>query len=220
MGTTAGTPCPGDPGGTKTAGDYGNICLALGSSNACQQPITLTPSALTFATQAVSSSPTTQPITLTNTTSSALGGLILTLAETDQSGTVSFTETDNCGPNGTPAGTNNPFSLGGPGNPASCIVTIGFSPQLACTGAPDCLTATLSVSSPSNNTIYTAPIVGTGASPGGSAASNRQLDIDKERVAEAHLLQLPAFTNKHPVQSLRGSSQSRFQDVEHHAEID
>src|ERR1035437_2363725 len=220
VGTAAGTPCPGDPGSTKTAGDYGNICLALGSSNACQQPITLTPSALTFASQAVSSSPTTQPITLTNTTSSALGGLILRLAETDQSGTVSFTETDNCGPNGTLAGTNNPFSLGGPGNPPSCIVTISFSPQLTCTGTPDCLTATLSVNSPSNDTIYTVPIVGTGTGPGGSAASTHPHDFDKERVSQVHLLQLLAFTNQHPVQSLCGSSQSHFQDVEHHAEID
>jgi len=216
-GTAAGTPCPGDPGSTKTAGDYGNICLALGSSNACQQPITLTPSALTFASQAVSSSPATQSITLTNTTSSALGGLILRLAETDQSGTVSFTETDNCGPNGTPAGTNNPFSLGGPGNPPSCIVTIDFSPQLACTGAPDCLTATLSVNSSSNDTIYTLPIVGTGTSP---AASTHPLDFNMEMVSEARLLQLLAFTNQHPAQSLRSPSQSHFQDVEHHAEID
>ena len=76
------------------------------------------------------------------------------------------------------------------------------------------------VNSPSNNTIYTVPIVGTGTGPGGSAASTHPHDFDKERVSQVHLLQLLAFTNQHPVQSLRGSSQSHFQDVEHHAEID
>ena len=46
--------CPQSAGGTLTvgnAGDYGSICLAFGSASACQQPITLTPSALTFPTQ-------------------------------------------------------------------------------------------------------------------------------------------------------------------------
>ncbi len=226
VGTAMGTTCQGGlsvgpPPDPNPPGDYGNICLALGSSNACQQPITLTPSALTFPSQAVTSPPTTQPITLTNTTSSALGGLMLTVAETDQLGTVSFTETDTCGPNGSPAGTS-PFSLGGPGNPSSCTVTVSFSPQLACTGnlPPQCLTATLNVDSPSNDTIYTVPIVGTGTGLGGSAASNHRRDFGAEGIPETSLLRLLPFTNRHPAQSLRGSSQSHFQDVEHHAEID
>lgn len=136
--------------------DSGNLCLALNSTTACQQPITLTPAALTFAPQLLTVcgaapncaqiSPVTQTITLTNNTGQELDGLSLggfpqNLAGqppgsgSDFDGIDNFWETDTCGPNGTPAGMNS-FSLGGPNAPMFCTITIAFTPQQSCTWQP------------------------------------------------------------------------------------
>src|ERR1700677_4826440 len=69
--------CPGNLGAATTAGDSGDICLALNSTTACQQPITLTPAEITFPAQTLESAAMTQTITLANNSSSALSGLTL-----------------------------------------------------------------------------------------------------------------------------------------------
>ena len=148
--------CPGGLigiGFTPPPGDYGNICLALGSATACQEPITLTPSGLAFSAQVLGSPSTTQTITLANASGAALGGLTLVLA--NNSGANNFAETDACGVDGVPS-QGQPFDLQ-PGQ--SCAVMVSFAPQAA-----SGLTATLTVTSPSNDIILTAPITGSGVS--------------------------------------------------------
>ncbi len=147
--------CPGSLGNVAAAGDFGNICLALNGSSACQQPITLTPSALIFANQVVGAPATMQTITLANASGAALSGVTLNL--TNDSGAANFTETDACGVQENP-------SLGQPFNLASgqsCAITITFTPQ-----NPALLAATLAATSPNNSVILTVPITGTGESAG------------------------------------------------------
>src|ERR1035438_5154692 len=52
--------CPGSLEDTTVAGDFGNICLALNNTNACQQPITLSPAAITFPAQPLNAASTTR----------------------------------------------------------------------------------------------------------------------------------------------------------------
>jgi len=191
--------CPGSLESTSTAGDFGNVCLALNGSSACQQPISLVPAALTFSSQTLQAPATTQPITLTNATNDTLGGLSLSL--TNNSGALNFTETDNCGVNGAPS-MGQPFALLGT---LSCVVSITFQPlELCAPGTPpgNCpapLTATLTVTSSSNETIFTVPIVGTATSGTAISAGEVKQVIDFE-----------------PQQSARNWS---LQDVEQHATI-
>jgi hypothetical protein len=196
------TSCPQSSGSILTvadAGDYGNICLAVGSISACQQPITLTPSALTFSPQVLGTPPVVQTITLADASSTLLGGLTLTL--TNNSGEANFSETDTCGVNGNPS-MGQPFDLIS-GQP--CIVTITFAPLETCAAGtppsqcPSPLTATLIVTSPSNDMIITVPITGTGVS--GDAGVARSIDLRVTGV-------LPNLGNRN------------LSDVEHHAEIE
>lgn len=152
-------------GSLGSPADSGNICLGVNSTTVCQQPITLTPSALIFSSQALNSTPTMQTITLANTYGSSLGGLMLTLV--NGSGAGNFTETDNCGVGGT-ASQGEPFTLS---SKQACVVTIGFSPLENCAGGTEdqCPTATLTVTSPNNDATFSVPITG-GVSDGASAA--------------------------------------------------
>jgi hypothetical protein len=142
--------CPGV--GLTNPGDFGNICLALGSSNACQQPILMTPASLTFPpqapplsptsiplTQIVGSAATTQTITLTNNdpSGSTLNGLTLNFqlntdnqfpGLSDFSGLPNFSEQDNCA-----ASLGTSFDLL-PGQ--SCSITVSFTPQQGCPWLP------------------------------------------------------------------------------------
>ena len=133
--------CPGSLGNTVTAGDFGNICLALNNSTACQEPITLSPAIITFPTQTLGSAPTTQTITLANNSNSALSGLTLNFSnlvdtlfsgQSDFNGIPSFTETDACGAGGIPS-QGNPFGLA---LGQSCSITVSFSPQEGCPWLP------------------------------------------------------------------------------------
>jgi hypothetical protein len=153
--------CPGSLGSIATAGDYGNLCLALvsqlGSANACQQPIALTPVALTFPAQSPGTS-SNQTITLANMSAGTLSGLDLTFANVPASAT-NFTETDACGPGGVPS-QGQPFSLG---SGQSCVITVTFDPQCVNQCAAT-VNATLTVSSPvsaDNDKVFTVPITGT-----------------------------------------------------------
>jgi hypothetical protein len=196
-------------GSLASPADSGDFCLALNSTTACQQPITLSPPALIFSPQTMNSPPTLQTITLANTFGSVLGGLTLTL--TNNGGADSFTETDTCGLQGVPSA-GIPFTLN---SKQSCIVTISFSPQAGCAAGtpPDqCLAATLTVTSPNNSAIFTVPITG-GISA--AAASNREVGVR----TEASHLPLLKFNQSVPRENALSSSHAR-QGSEHHAEID
>ena len=194
------TSCPGSLENVVGAGDFGNICLALNGASGCSQPITLTPSALTFATQVVGSPPTTQTITLANASGTNLGGTTLSLA--NNSGAANYTETDTCGVNGFPS-QGEPFNLV---SGQSCDVTITYAPLETCAvgtppdQCPSPLNATLTVANPNNETIFTVPITGTAVSS--DAVSTRNFD------------------SVQTAQTLPDSGNRTLQDVEHHAEID
>ncbi len=225
--------CPGNLGSPTTAGDSGDICLALNSTTACQQPITLTPAVITFPAQTLASAAMTQTITLANNSSSALSGLMLSFAndgsnsfggQSDFNGLPSFAETDACGANGAPS-LGQAFSLT-PGQ--SCSITVTFSPQESCPwlpfGAPPSITgaapewcplpqsAKVTVTSPSTADVdnaFAVPITGTGVSA--IQPSTPELDFGAEEQfnpPEASLPQLLSFTNvsTYPVQILGRSS--------------
>ena len=207
--------CPGNLGSASAAGDSGDICLALNSTTACQQPITLSPAVVTFPAQMLGSATATQTITLTNISGSTLNNLNLSWAvngglfngaPSDFDGLSNLTEADNCSPSGK-YGTS--FSLGA-GN--FCTITVSFTPQESCPwlpfptppsvdgAAPEwCpfpLSASLVVSSPSSadiDTQFLVPISGIGLSA--IQPSTPELDFSAEAVSEASLPQVLSFTN-------------------------
>jgi hypothetical protein len=209
------------PGGTL-AGDVGDVCLGIGNTTSCSQPILLSPAALTFPAQQVGSAPTTQTITLTNAglSGTPLTGLSLSFNPqsgapslfglSDFDGLANFTEQDNCA---NPAGS--PFTL----DPQqSCTITIAFAPQQSCPWLPSLslggeppslcpfpLAASLTVNSPTSadsNTAFAVPITGAGFSA--IVPSTPELDFGAEAVTEKSSPQLLSFTNQGsaPVQIL------------------
>ncbi len=203
--------CAGSLENVDDAGDFGNICLALNSTSACQQPIALSPSALIFDPQAVGSAQSIQTITLTNHSGTTLGNVTLSLV--NNSGANNFTETDICGLSGLPS-QGLPFNLN-PGQ--SCDVSIMFSPLETCaTGTPpeQCpspLTATLVATSPSDETIVTVTITGNGFSQ--QALSTSHVDFGAEGILDARISRLKAFPghNRHSVQTVvAGPIRSHF----------
>jgi hypothetical protein len=218
--------CPS--GSSVNLVDTGNICLALGTSKACQAPVTLTPSFLNFPPQLLGSAPTTQTVTVAyNDASGApLTGLTLDwvaefglgseTGQTSFNGQPNFTLADTVpgDPCNVPIGST--FSLG-PGQ--SCTLTVTFAPQQSCTWLPNqggsppaqCplpLTAVLKVvspTSPDNDPAFRIPITGTGLSA--LAPSTPELDFGASAVGEASLPQVATFTNSsgQPVQILPGA---------------
>jgi hypothetical protein len=191
-----------------TPGDQGNICLGLGSTAACQQPITLFPAVITFPAQTLGTS-AAQKITVTNTSVTILSGL--TLAFTNNSGPGNFTVTaDTCDIPGNPLGST--FALD-PG--LSCAITVTFTPQEA-----SALSATLTVNSPvspDNNTAFTVPITGTGVSA--MAASTFGFDFCAASVLEACLPQWWFIgQGGYPMQTM--ASRRTLQNQELYVEID
>jgi hypothetical protein len=215
------TACPG--GGLTSPGDKGDICLALGNTSACRQPITLSPAFLNFPAQLLGSTATTQTITLANNgpSGSTLNGLRLQWAvsngafggPSDFNGLSNFAEQDTCA-----ASVGSTFSLGAG---QSCSINISFAPQESCPWLPfgtppsvfgaapsQCplpVTATLTVNSPTsadNDTAFAVPITGTGVSA--IAASTPELDFGAEALSETSLPQSLTFTNSSglPVQIL------------------
>lgn len=155
--------CPGVS--LTNPADSGNICLAVGGSNACEQPILLSPPNLIFPpqapagtagstllTQMLGSATTSQTITLTNNDPSGatLDNLSLNfrLASDSQfpglssfSGLPNFSEQDNCS---TSPGTT--FSLQ-PGQ--TCSIRVSFAPQQSCPWLPYGSPPSLSGAAPS-----------------------------------------------------------------------
>jgi hypothetical protein len=216
--------CPG----ANTPGDQGNICLGLNSATACQQPITLTPAALTFPGQFLGTPPTAQSITLTNTDPSGatMNGLTVSLQVggnsdgfsgfTDFTGLPSFSEQDTCA-----TGLGTPFSLG---PQQSCTITVSFAPQQACPWLPSSALpskcppflassipsppeqfASVSVLSPGSadpDNIFVVPVNGLGVSL--LQPSTPELDFGAEALGEASQPQTFSFINQglSPVQIL------------------
>jgi hypothetical protein len=227
------------PGG-NTPGDVGNVCLALGtltqpanglsqfSNLACNQPVTLTPASISFPIQPLSSTPTTQSFTLTNTdpSNAAVNGLRISFSAlsgsfsfhgSDFDGIPNFSETDNCA---NPQGSS--FSLG---PQQSCTITITFAPQQSCTWiptiispshcppfltssvpTPPALAAQLTVSAPSSadgNPIFEASVSGIGLSA--IQPSTPEIDFGSEVLNGAgSAAQSVTFTNQgfSPIQIL------------------
>lgn len=183
--------CPGGLGNIETAGDFGNLCLALNGAAACEQPITLTPSTVTFPEVVLGSPPVTQTITLANASGTIISGMVLTL--TNDSGATNFTETDSCGANGAPS-QGKAFTLV---SAQSCAITVGFAPEEICAPetppaqCPAPLTATLTVTSPNYNPVLV-PITGTGVN--GNASSASEPAFGKEGVSSAIFAQPHLFT--------------------------
>jgi len=155
--------CAGSLSSTSASGDFGNICLALNGASACQEPITLAPSYLSFSSQVIGAPATTQVITLTDVSASSLN---LTLNLTNISGALNFTETDTCGANGLPS-EGQPFQMIAT---QFCAVSITFQPLEICAPGtppdkcPAPLTATLTVTDPNDGTIVSVPITGSATS--------------------------------------------------------
>ncbi|MFZ0479866.1 MAG: choice-of-anchor D domain-containing protein [Terriglobales bacterium] len=228
----ASKPCGGSVGSITSAGDYGNICLALGSANACQQPVTLSPAAVNFPAQLLGLAASTQTIALANNSSSPLDGLTLNFSnngdttfdsQSDFNGLPSFTETDACGAGGAPTN-GQPFDLN---SGQSCAVTVSFSPQEGCPwlpfpqsgngqsilgAAPEYCpfpqTAQVTVNSPASadgDKSFTVPITGLGLSA--IQPSTPELDFGAEEQhnpPEASSPQTLSFTNSsaYPLQIL------------------
>jgi hypothetical protein len=209
------------PGGVT---DTGDVCLGLGNTTACTQPILFSIASLVFPSQQVGSASTTQTITLTNNNVSGIPLTGLSLGFNPQSGPSdltllsdfdglpNFTEQDNCA---SPAGSS--FNLA---PQQSCIITIAFSPQQSCpwipiiqsngsgespSRCPSPLTASLTVTSPTsadNDTSFAIPITGTAFSA--IVPSTPELDFGAEAVGEMSAPQLLTFINQaaNPVQIL------------------
>lgn len=115
-------------------GDIGNVCLGLGNKNACNQPISLSPSFLSFPAQLVGSSAISQSFTLTNTDPSGTAlSLQLTFPDpsstpSDFDGVPSFSEQDTCATSPGSA-----FTLN---SQQSCTITVSFTPQQSCPWLP------------------------------------------------------------------------------------
>ena len=174
-------------GGTvQNPADFGNICLAVNNTKDCVEPITLTPSTVTFPAQKAGTT-TTQTIMLASTTNSVLTGLSLTL--TNNTGPGNYAETDNCGANGAPSG-GQLFDLV-PLQP--CTIKISFTPQCS-TQCTSTIKATLLLNDPANTTLYTVFIKGTGISD--SAAATPGLDFGSKDILEAALQRPLSFTKR------------------------
>jgi hypothetical protein len=218
--------CPGVS--LLNPGDAGDVCLAFGASAACTQPITLTPFALTFPAQSLGSTPTSQTITLTNTSPSGLPltGLTLQFRENDSdlfynsggdfNGISNFVEEDSCA---SPFGS--PFTLA---PSQSCTVTVIYAPQEGCPWipfgsapngdapgkCPSALTALLTVNNVSQSvdqdTSFSVPVKGSPLSM--LAPSTPELDFGAEAVGESSMAQALAFTNQgvNPVQILSAAN--------------
>lgn len=208
-------------------GDEGNLCLGIGNTTACTQPITLTPAVVVFSGQLLGLAPATRTITLTNTdpAGSTLNGIQLNFQAlptsvnfngSDFDGISGYSEHDNCS-----SAPGSPFSLG---PQQSCTITISFAPQQSCpwlpvSGVPsECPPFVLSAASPppgqfASVTVtspasadpdksFVVPISGFGMSV--IQSSTPELDFSAEAQGETSVPQTASFTNvgSSPVQVL------------------
>ncbi len=214
------------PQGSAQIGDTGNICLAIGGSTGCTQPITLSPLSTLFLPQLLGSTPTTQAITISNITSSPLANVKIQLTASDS---LLFYQQGGGDFNGVPSFTvlqtgqaNDCTTLAPPGSTftlaTSCQVTIQFSPQESCPWlpspyfgnstppfvekpslCPNPLSAILTVNVPSNDTEDSDGTFSTPISGTGLSAivpSTGELDFGSETLGETSAPQILTFTNQ------------------------
>ncbi|MGH9499523.1 MAG: hypothetical protein ACRD3L_10315 [Terriglobales bacterium] len=195
--------------GGNVDGDIGNVCLGVGSTNACTQPISLSPAFLAFPSQPLGSATTSQKLTLTNTDPSGTDHSLQLIfpgassTPSDFDGSPHFSERDTC-----TTSPDLPFTLA---SQKSCTVTVFFSPQQSCpwlpsvslggappsvcppflpasAGSPPGLAASLKVacltctSAMDSDTNFAAPVVGLGVSA--IQPSTPELDFGAETAAD------------------------------------
>src|SRR5215831_15125991 len=163
--------CPG--AGILEAGDFGNICLGVGNSIACSQPISLSPAALIFPPQAPGAT-TNLPVYVVNNTHSTLSGISVSLANASNAG-VSFAIVGaTCDVPGDPVA--QPIPLPEPDQPfdllagQTCTLPVSFTSSTGAAG-----NATLSVTSPisaDSNKVFAVPISGTASSAANLSTKN------------------------------------------------
>lgn len=205
-------------------GDVGNICLALQNSNACTEPLTLSPALLAFPVEPLGAPATTQTVTLKNTDPSGatLNGLQLAFKVTGTSDSSnpsdfnllpSFSEQDTCA--ATPGAS---FSLA-PNQ--SCTISVSFAPQQSCPWLPipglggaapsQCApffgttisavalqAANLTVTNPTSlatDSDSNFAVPVTGAGVSLVRPSTPEIDFGSEALSESSLPQLLSFTN-------------------------
>jgi hypothetical protein len=162
--------------GLFSPGDFGAICLSVGKTTCPQPTISVSPKVITFPAQSQGSPPTTQTLTLANSSGSTVNNLELQWLSTEVNNVPDFVETDNCA-----ASLGSTFVLN---TGQFCTVTISFTPQESCSPATApslCPTATLSLLSDITNaddipvlTVLTVvPISGAGVNGAASAFSKR-----------------------------------------------
>jgi hypothetical protein len=142
------------PAGSGFIGDTGDICLAFNGGTGCTQPIILSPLSVAFVPQLLQSTPTTQTVTITNTTSAPLNGVTLSALEID-SGNFYQSQSPNGGgvvgtggdfngllsfiivPTGQPTDCTSLAPFGSPFDlQTSCTITVQFQPQESCPWMP------------------------------------------------------------------------------------
>lgn len=162
-------------GGTLQApADSGSVCIGVNTTTACQAQLSVSPPGLVFPPQAVGSSAATLKVTLTNPHGSTVSGITLSL--TNSSGVANFTEKDDCGANGA-SSQGQSFSLLGN---QSCTVSIAFAPKQNCadgTSPSVCLTGSLSVGIPANDTIFDVLLIG-GVTGGTTSIQGSHSDLN------------------------------------------
>lgn len=159
--------CPGTS--LVQAGDFGNICLAVASSTACSEPISLSPAELVFPPQAPGAT-STLPVSLVNNTQSILNGVSVTLANTSTAGSSFAIVGATCDVPGDPLAS--PVPLPQPNEPfellagQTCTLPVSFT-----SSSNVAVSAILSVTSPAsvdNDKVFAVPISGAAS----SAAAN------------------------------------------------
>lgn len=214
------------PQGSALIGDTGNICLALGNSTGCTQPITLSPLSTIFLPQLLGSTPTQQTITISNITSSPLANVKVQLTGNDSlffypqgggdfTGAPNFTvvQTGQANDCTTLAPLGTAFTLA-----TSCEITVQFSPQESCPWlpasylgnstppfvenpslCPNPVSDTLTVNVPSGDTEDSDGTFSTPISGTGLSAivpSTGELDFGSETIGETGPPQTITFTNQ------------------------
>jgi hypothetical protein len=115
------------PGGSNP-GDAGAICLGIGTTTGCAQPLSFSLNSIAFPSQPVGTS-RSQTVTLSNTDPTGATVSQITLLRPsligEFNGVDNFQTTDNCG--------TEPFALAAG---KSCTITVTFTPQQSCSKDP------------------------------------------------------------------------------------
>jgi len=163
--------CPGTS--LVQAGDFGNICLGVATSSACSQPISVSPAALIFPSQAPGAT-SALPIYVQNNTQSTLTGIAVTLVNTSTAGNSFAIVGATCDVPGDPVAV--PTPLPQPEEPfdllagQTCTFPVSFTSSAGAAGS-----GILSVTSPASvdtDKVFAVPISGTASSAASLSAND------------------------------------------------